>query len=113
MPELQEEPVVVSERDLHTLESSLEKLWEKARRVSDLLIRLKDENQGLKERVRSLEQLESQLKTDLRTRELEVERLRSEALRLQSNGSQAFSQEEKEALKARVKDLITKINARL
>jgi len=113
LPDTQAEPVVVSERDLRTLEASLEKLWEKARHVSDLLIRLKDENRDLKGRVRELEQLELQIKADLRTREQDLERLRSEVLRLQSNGSQAFTQEEKEALKVRVKDLLTKINSRL
>jgi len=113
VPETHVEPVAVSERDIHTLEISLEKLWEKARSVSDLLVRYKDENQELKGRVKELERLESQVRADLRAREQELERVGSELLRLQSNGSQAISQEEREALKARIKDLIAKINARL
>jgi predicted nucleic acid-binding Zn-ribbon protein len=92
---------------------SLEKLWEKARRVSDLVLRLKEENQELRSRVSALEQAEAQWKSTLLMREQEVERLRSEVAKLQSNGSQLFSQEEKEALKQRIKDLIVKINARL
>ena len=103
----------MSEKDLHTLEASLEKLWEKARRVSDVLIRLQGENKELIARAREREQLESQLKSDLRARDQELERIRSEVLRLQSNGSQAFSRVEKEELQQRIKDLITKINSRL
>ncbi len=113
VPELQEDPVVVSEKDLSTLEASLEKLWEKARRVSDLLLRLKDENRELKGRVQEFERQEAQWKADLRAREQELERLRAEMVRLQSNGSQAFTRVEKEELQQRVKDLIAKINARL
>lgn len=107
------EPFVVSERDMQALEASLEKLWEKARRVSDLLLRLKEENRELKGWVKELERQEAQLKADLRAREQELEHMRAEMIRLQSNGSQVFSQEEKEALKQRIKDLIGKINTRL
>ncbi|MCI0706759.1 MAG: hypothetical protein L0Y80_04640 [Ignavibacteriae bacterium] len=113
MPDTQVEPDVVSESDLHTLEVSLEKLWEKARRVSDLLLRFKEENQGLQGRIAELERAESQLRADLRSREQELERLSSELTRLQANGSQLFSQDEKEALKAKIQDLISKINSRL
>ncbi|HEY5615425.1 MAG TPA: hypothetical protein VIL52_05325 [Bacteroidota bacterium] len=113
MPETQVEPDVVSERNLHTLEASLEKLWEKARRVSDLLLRFKEENQSLKGRISELERLESQLRADVRSREQELERLGSEVVKLQSKGSQLFSEDEQEALRARIKDLIFKINSRL
>jgi septal ring factor EnvC (AmiA/AmiB activator) len=107
------EPVVVSEREMQTLEASLEKLWEKARRVSDLLLRFKEENRVLKHRVKELEQLEAQLRSNLQERERELERVRAEVIRLQSNGSQMFTQEEKEVLRQRIKDLIGKINMRL
>jgi septal ring factor EnvC (AmiA/AmiB activator) len=107
------EPVVVSEREMQTLEASLEKLWEKARRVSDLLLRFKEENRVLKNRVKELEQLEAQLRSNLQERERELERVRAEVIRLQSNGSQMFTQEEKEVLRQRIKDLIGKINMRL
>jgi septal ring factor EnvC (AmiA/AmiB activator) len=113
LPETHVEPVVVSEREMQTLEASLEKLWEKARRVSDLLLRFKEENRVLKNRVKELEQLEVQLRSNLQERERELERVRAEVIRLQSNGSQMFTQEEKEVLRQRIKDLIGKINMRL
>lgn len=113
MPETHVETAVVSERDIQTLEASLEKVWEKARRVSEVLLRFQEENRELKSRVQELERQEIQLKSDLRAREQELERIRAEMIRLQSNGSQMFSQEEKEALRQRIKDLIGKINMRL
>ncbi len=113
MPEIHEEPVVVTEHELHTLEASLEKLWEKARRVSEVLLRLQGENKDLRIRLREHEMQAAQLKDDLRTREHDLERMRSELLGLQSNGSQAFSREEKEELQQKIKELIAKINARV
>lgn len=103
----------MTEHELHTLEASLEKLWEKARRVSEVLLRLQGENKDLRIRLREHEMQVAQLKDDLRTREQDLERMRSELLGLQSNGSQAFSREEKEELQQRIKDLIAKINARV
>ena len=103
----------MTEHELHTLEASLEKLWEKARRVSDVLLRIQGENKDLRIRLREYEMQAAHMKDDLRAREHEVERLRSELLGLQSNGSQAFSREEKEELQQRIKDLIAKINARV
>ena len=55
MAELHEEPAVVSEQELHTLEASLEKLWEKARRVSEVLVRLQRENHDIKTRLEEQE----------------------------------------------------------
>ncbi len=112
MPESPESEIV-SGIDIRTLEASLERLWERARRVSELLTRLKEENVALKGRVHELEMAEKEMKVELRTREQEFERLRSELLKLQSNGSQVFTNDEKEALKARIKELIAKINSRL
>ena len=113
MPETHVESDVVSDMDLNTLEVSLEKLWEKARRVSDLLLRFKEENQSLRGRVSELERLETQLRADLKSREQELQRLGSEINRLESSGSQLVSENEKEALKAKIQELISKINSRL
>ena len=60
-----------------------------------------------------LEAVEQRLMLDLADKEREVERLRQEVLRVQSNGSNMLTKEEKEALKARIKDLITKISSHL
>lgn len=103
----------MSGKDTKSLETSLETLWEKARRVSEALVQLKETNTVLQRKVEDLESTEQRLKQELASKERELERLRQEALRLQSNGSNILTKEEKEALKARIKDLISKINSHL
>lgn len=113
MPDQHIEAEVASGKDLKTLESSLEALWEKARRVSEVLLHLRESNAELQKRIESLESSDERLRQELAGKERELDHLRKEALRLQSNGSNFLTKEEKEALKARIKDLISKINARL
>ncbi|HTP81098.1 MAG TPA: hypothetical protein VMM57_11935 [Bacteroidota bacterium] len=106
MAEQQPEAEAGKKSDLHHLEESLQVVWEKARRVSELLIRLKEEN-------KTLQQEEQHLRSELERRELDLQRVRKELLQLQSNGSGMFSKEEKEELTTRIKELIGKINSRL
>jgi len=113
LPDQHVEAEVMSGKDIKTLELSLEALWEKARRVSDVLVQLKETNAALQKKVEDLETVERGLKQELSGKERELERLRQDALRLQSNGSNILTKEEKEALKARIKDLITRINSHL
>ena len=113
MPDQHVEAEVISGKDIRSLETSLETLWEKARRVSEVLVQTKEMSVGLRKRVEDLEAVEQRLMKDLVEKEREVERLRQEVLRAQSNGSNILTKEEKEALKARIKDLITKISSHL
>ena len=103
----------MSGKDIKTLETSLDALWDKARRVSEVLVQLKETNGVLQRKIEDFEVVEQNLKQELAAKERELERLRQEALRLQSNGSNILTKEEKEALKARIKDLIGKINSHL
>ncbi|HVN47802.1 MAG TPA: hypothetical protein VMU30_03155 [Bacteroidota bacterium] len=102
-----------NKKDLRPLEDALQKLWEKARSVSEALLRLKAENKELRDRISSLEEQERRALEDLRRREREIEQIRAQVIQLQSNGQNLFSKEETEALKARAEELITKINSRL
>ena len=113
MPDQHAEAELVSGKDIRSLETSLETLWEKARRVSEVLVQLKETNGDLRKRVEDLEAIEQRLMPELADKVREVERLRQEAIRAQSNGSNILTKEEKEALKARIKDLITKISSHL
>jgi len=113
LPEQQVEPEVMSGKDIKSLESALQALWEKARRVSETLVQLKEMNVTLQRRVEELERSEQRLEQELLGREKELERVGQEALRLQSNGSDVLTKEEKEALKSRIRDLITRINSHL
>ena len=107
------EAEVIGGKDVRSLETSLEALWEKARRVSEVLVQLKETNGTLQKRIEALEGVEHRLMQDLASKDRELERLRQDAIRLQSNGSNILTKEEKEALKARIKDLITKISSHL
>jgi len=100
-------------KDLRQLEVSLQSLWEKARRVSDVIIQLKVENKELQSRISSLELKERRWTEELRQREQELEEVRMQLAHEQSNGSSLFTKEESEALKSRLKELIVKINSRL
>jgi hypothetical protein len=102
-----------NKKDLRPLEDALQKLWEKARIVSEALLRLKAENKELRERISSLEGQERRALEDLQRRERELEQVRAQMTQIQSNGQNLFSKEETEALKARAEELITKINSRL
>jgi chromosome segregation ATPase len=113
LPDEQVEPEVMSGNDIKSLESSLQALWEKARQVSEILVQLREKNVMLQGRVEELEESDQRLKQELQGREKELERVRQEALRLQSNGSNVLTKEEKEALKSRIRELITKINSHL
>ena len=113
MPDQHAEAEVMSGKEIRSLETSLEALWEKARRVSEALVQTKEKNGDLRKRVEDLEAVEQRLMRELADKEREVEHLRQEALRAQSNGSNILTKEEKEALKARIKDLIGKINSHL
>ena len=113
MPDQHVDAEVVSGKDIKSLESSLEALWEKARRVSETLVHMREANAELLNRIQTLESSDENLKRELASKERELDVLRKEALRLQSNGSNFLTKEEKEALKARIKDLIIKINSRL
>jgi septal ring factor EnvC (AmiA/AmiB activator) len=107
------EAEVISGKDIKTIETSLDALWDKARRVSEVLVQLKESNGVLHRKVEDLETVEQNLKQELAAKERELERLRQDALRVKSNGSNILTKEEKEALKARIKDLIGKINSHL
>jgi hypothetical protein len=131
LPEQLIDAETAEKKDLRQLEESLQSLWEKARLVSDLLLRLKTENKELQSRISSLEIKERRCTEELRQREQEVElkerrcteelrqreqeiaEVRAQLTHAQLNGNSLFSKEESEALKSRLKELIVKINSRL
>jgi signal transduction protein with GAF and PtsI domain len=113
LPDQHVEAEVENGKEIRNLETSLETLWEKARRVSEALVQMKEVNGDLRKRLEDLEAVEQRLMRELADKEQEVGRLRQEVLRVQSNGSNILTKEEKEALKARIKDLITKMSSHL
>ncbi len=150
-------PEIVEERAsaARSLDLVLQQLWDKARRVSAVVVRLREENVGLKDRVRELEESSRSIFNEReklivrmaqqeaaernsvdevatlrqRVRQLEdaetnarrtldevsvqLEQARREVIRMQANGTGPFTREEKEHLRQRVAELITKIGSRL
>jgi len=106
LPESQADIDVTNGGEKGQLEASLQKLWEKARALSDILLRLKNDNESLRRRVEEMEQRELTMSKELQGKDQEL-------LKHQSNGSSMFTHEEKEAVVQKIKDLIEKINSRL
>jgi chromosome segregation ATPase len=110
----------VSHREPETVESipvqtiavddSLRGLWEKVRTAAALIQELKTERQELRVRLSAAEAELASLREVLQQRETDLRRLRSE---MNSDGSRGFHEDEKEALKERIRDLISKINSHL
>jgi chromosome segregation ATPase len=113
LPEQLIDTETTDKKDLKHLEESLHALWDKARYVSDVLLRLKAENKELQSRISSLELKEHRSIEELQHRERDLEEIRTKLAHAQSNGRSLFSKEESEVLKSRLKELIEKINSRL
>ena len=104
---------MADKKDLKRLEDALQILWEKARRVSDVIIQLKTENKELRSRISGLELKERRSAEELQRREKELNEIRAELETAQSNGNSLFSKEELEVIRLRLKELIGKINSRV
>jgi hypothetical protein len=113
LPDVHEDTELASKKDLKHLADSIQELWTKARRVSDLLLQVRAENTQMQARNAELERSEREVKSRLEQREQELHKLRIEYVQLQSNGSSVYSKEEKDELKTKIKELISKINSRL
>ena len=113
MPEQLFDAEMAEQKEQRQIEDSLQKLWEKARLVSDALLQCKKENKELRALLSSLELKERHSADELERRGREVEELRALLGHAQSNGNSLFSKEESEALRSRLTELIGRINSRL
>jgi chromosome segregation ATPase len=113
VPEQLFDAETVEKKDLKQLEESLRVLWEKARKVSEVVLHLKAENKELQSRLSSLEVKERRWEEDLQNRERDLKEIQTQLADAQSNGRSLFSKEESETLKLRLKELIGKINSRI
>jgi predicted nucleic acid-binding Zn-ribbon protein len=112
-----QEPVEVElniPRDHHLLEGVFKVVWEKTRATTDLIRQLRDEKAGLTRRLADLELDVQKLRTTAANQEQELKRIRAEHAELLNAGDDnVLSQDEKERLKSKVRDLIAKINSYL
>ena len=104
---------VGSPAEAHTLDLTLKSLWDKVRRAAEVIARLRVENSQLQSTVGRMQQELSQQKEDLIKREQEIRKLSAEKTEIQSARTSGFSNGEREALSARVKELLGKIESYL
>ncbi len=105
---------VVLSKEGNVLEEALKSVWEKVRLASQLINQLRDEKRALGVRADELERQVSSIRSELLVKDQELKRLRTEHIQLlNANGHQTFSDEDKENLKVKIRDLISKINSYL
>ena len=100
--------------DTTRIESLLRDLWERLRTSAQQIHDLRDEKKMSLDKIAFLEQDLENHKVGLQKKENEIRLLRAEHLQLvNSSGKNVLTDEEKEYLKGRIRDLIVKINSYL
>ena len=96
------------------LEGIFKLIWEKTRAASDLINQLREERREISGRVAELEAEVQKLLNSLADQEQEFRKLKTEHTQLlNSNGRNFLTEDDKERLKARMRELIAKINSYL
>lgn len=91
------------------IESQIKALWEKAQQAGDLIVRLREEKHELQTENTNLRQEIAALRSELSSREQHLQKVAAHA----AKSSEIISNGEREALTARVKELLAKIDAYL
>jgi chromosome segregation ATPase len=94
------------------LDALLKDLWERLRSAAQAVHGLREEKRDLVSKVAYLEKELESHKVNLQKRDQELRGLRAEHLQLVNlNGKNSLTDQEKEFLKMRIRDLIVKINS--
>lgn len=100
--------------DHKEIETELKSLWEKIRKTSEVIYLLRDENKELKLQYSQLVEKLEGITKNISEKDLEISRLKSENSKLYTSVSDdSLSPADKEALKKRIIELISKINSHL
>ena len=100
--------------DTGTIENALREFWDKARAAAALIAELRTERRSLNDRLTEVEREFAALRSELTAKEQEMKRLRVENVQLlSSNGHEFLTDDEKESLKSRIRELIARINSHL
>jgi uncharacterized coiled-coil DUF342 family protein len=97
------------------IDESIKILWDKIRSASLLITQMRDENRGLLARVEELSAEVASLREELGKREQDLRRLRTDhaAYVAASSTANEFTPEDRESMKNRMRELISKINSHL
>jgi len=100
--------------DLETTDNLLKDFWDRVRTLGELVKQLRSDNRELTAHVEELETDVQELRNKVHEKDLEYRRLRSEHDQLTAAQDKDFiSIPEREDLKDRIRDLISKINSHL
>ncbi len=110
-PQSAETPTPTSS-DIRSLENSLRGLWDRVRQAGDMISSLKEERGVLQSQVQDLEARVQHLTRDLHQRD-EALRVLAEEKRTSDASGFIVANGEREAMAARLKDLLAKIEAYL
>ena len=94
--------------ELANIESQIQALWEKAKQAGELIRQLREEKRELHEQNEALLHEIAKLRSDLNARDVRLASIANE-----SKSSLLFLNGEREALTARVKELLARIEAYL
>lgn len=99
--------------DVKNIEEALRSLWDRTRRAGELIVQLRAENKSLGEKSGTLELEVSRLQRELLEKEAAVKKLTSELTGALNRGDSVFTNGERQALGARVRELLDKIEGYL
>lgn len=100
--------------DAKAFEEILKVLWDKVRAAAGLVASMREEKQSLQERLLAVNNQLEALQNELHNKEQEIRKLRADLARSSNHDSAfGFSNEEREILRARIRELIAKINSHL
>jgi len=100
-------------KDGARIENAIKAFWEKAHAAADLLSQYRSEIHTYRERQKVIEKELQSLRNDLQIKDQEFKRLKAEHVQLTSSHDSGFTHEERENLRNRIKDLLSKINSHL
>jgi uncharacterized coiled-coil DUF342 family protein len=100
----------VAPGNVRSVENALKGLWDRVRKAGDLIQQLREERQGLLTQVEQLRAEVQHLQSELSRKEQIVGSAPSSR---EGDGAKTFGNGEREALAAKVKDLLARIDAYL
>jgi chromosome segregation ATPase len=103
------------EVETSSLEKALQQLWDKTRTAAEAIVALRTEKNNLEEKVKKLEISVAQAQSDILSKNIEVDQLRTlvDSLRVKESLDGTLSAKEKVELQEKIRLLIEKINAYL
>ena len=115
MNQLRVDREVNTHGDSQLLESVFKQLWDRIRAATELISHLREENQKYRSQTERLEGELARLRSESSQKEQEMKRLKLDHAELSGalGDNDFLTTEDKEALKGRIKDLISKINSHL